>query len=165
MRTNANNVTTLPIGKKVLHGVTPRRAKLNQHATRNQLMTASAIGAVAVTLTGLSLNHLASGIATMTHCPCWQSWAMAIGVDCAFVSLELAQLTISDKLRARLASCFRPAIIGTLAWSAGLNALAFAGESTSPIMQAAAIALGLSIPALVYALTKIGAAIYLDSNH
>ena len=162
MKNETSNVATLPFAKPVK----PAKAQTRhaKHALRNQLSTATAIGAVALTLTALSLNHLASGIATMTHCPSWQSWAMAIGVDCAFVTLEVAQLTIGDKLRAKLASLFRPAIVGTLAWSAGLNALAFAGETTSPIMQGAAIALGLSIPALVYALTKIGAAMYLDSS-
>lgn len=156
--------TVSPI-RQVLHGVTPRNAKASRKAkakARNQLFTASAIGAVAVTLTGLSLNHLASGIETMTHCPAWQSWAMAIGVDVAFVSLELAQLTITDKLRHKLRNYFRPAIIGTLAWSAVLNAMAFAGQADSPLMQGLCIALGLSIPALVYGLTKIGAAMYLD---
>jgi hypothetical protein len=119
---------------------------------------------VAVTLTGLSLNHLASGIGTISHCETYQAWAMAVGVDCAFVSLELAQLTISDKLRTKLTRVFRPAILGTILWSAILNALAFASGADNLVMQIAGTMLGLSIPALVYALTKIGAAMWLDSR-
>lgn len=157
---------------RVLQFETPRstpKPKPISHKAKSkrqyQLMSASAIGACACVVTSLSLNHLATGIAGITGSSPWQSWAMAIGVDCAFVSLELAQLTISDKLRTKLAPLFRPAIIGTLTWSAILNAMAFAGEASNPTIQGLSIALGLSIPALIYLLTKIGAAIYLDSTH
>lgn len=139
-----------------------RAASKRRHKTDYQLATATAIGLCAATVTGLSLNHLASGIDALTHSGAAQSWAMAVAVDCGFVSLELAQLTISDKLRAKLAMYFRPAVIGTLAWSAGLNALAFAGQAESVAAQVAGVALGLSIPALIYVLTKIGAGMYLD---
>lgn len=137
-------------------------SRAKRKAMNYQLMTASAIGLCATTVTALSLNHLATGIETITHCPAWQGWAMAMAVDCGFVSLELSQLTISDKLRTKLASYFRPAVIGTLAWSAALNALAFAGDASGLPGQVMGVALGLSIPALIYVLTKIGAGMYLD---
>ena len=49
------------------------------------------------------------------------------------------------------------------AGSAALNALAFAAQSAG-WMLAPAIAMGLAIPALVYALTRIGATLYLDCS-
>lgn len=155
------NVVSLPKPKTTPRPAS-RKAKRKLH---HNMMTASAIGGVAMVLTGLSLNHLASGIASLTHCQGTQSWAMAVGVDIAFVSLELAQLTITDKLRTKLKNYFRPAIIGTLAWSAVLNAMAFANGTSGIIEQGLSIALGLSIPALVYVLTKIGGQMYLDMNH
>jgi hypothetical protein len=156
MSSNVTKLHATPT-KKVLQHVTRK----SRHA-KHQLLTATAIGVVAVTLTALSLNHLASGIEEITGASSLQAWAMAIGVDCAFVACELAQLTISEKLRAKLAHLFRPAIIGTLTWSAVLNALAFASHANSPVRLGVAIALGVSIPALVYILTKIGGLIYLD---
>lgn len=154
------NVVSLPKPMPKPRAVS-RKAK---HRVNAQLFTATAIGLCATVVTGLSLNHLASGIDQLTHSGAYQSWAMAVAVDCGFVSLELAQLTISDKLRAKLSSYFRPAVIGTLAWSAALNAMAFAGEASNVAAQAAGVALGLSIPALIYLLTKIGAGMYLDMH-
>lgn len=52
-----------------------------------------------------------------------------------------------------------PAIIGTLAMSGAMNALSFS-ERAEGLMLWPAIGLGLAIPALVYALTRAGAALY-----
>src|SRR5262245_745099 len=66
----------------------PRPRALNHRGTatrvtramRRQGATAVGIGAVAVTLTALSLSHLAHGIELVTHADGWESWAMAIGI-------------------------------------------------------------------------------------
>lgn len=142
----------------------PRPRTVRRRKIDYTMLTSCAIGGCAAVVTGLSLNHLATGIATITHCPAWQGWAMAVAVDVGFVSLELAQLTIADKVRAKLARYFRPAILGTLAWSAALNALAFAGQASGIAEQAMGVALGLSIPALIYLLTRIGGGMYLASR-
>jgi hypothetical protein len=82
---------------------------------------------------------------------------MASGIDLGFISTELAMLTASDKERKTLAKFANPAIIGTLAGSAIMNSFAFAREAEGAIMTGAAIALGVAIPALVYAFTRIAA--------
>lgn len=87
---------------------------------------------------------------------------MGIGIDCGFIGLELSQLVIGDKLRQKLERYSRPAILGTLITSACMNAFAFGIEAQNWPMLAAAIALGVAIPALIYALTRVGAAIYID---
>ena len=90
---------------------------------------------------------------------------MAIGIDLGFVALEGAQLTsASEKLRREVTKYTKPAIIGTLTGSAIMNAFAFAAL-TSGWMTGAAVVLGLAIPALIYALTRIGAAMYIDSHN
>ena len=66
--------------------------------------TAIAIGAVAVVLAALSLNHLTTGIEIITHASGWEAMALAVGVDLGFVALELSQLAIGDKLRRQSAS-------------------------------------------------------------
>jgi len=120
--------------------------------------------AVAVTLTALSLSHLAHGVEIVTGSSVWESWAMAVGIDLGFVALELSQLAINDKVRRQVARFARPAILGTLAGSAAMNAFAFAAQTVNPWMMAAAVTLGVAIPALIYALTRVGAALYIDCH-
>jgi len=118
-----------------------------------------------VTLTALSLSHLAHGVELITGSSRLESWMMAIGVDIGFIALELAQIAaIADRVRKQVARFARPAIVGTLTGSAGMNAFAFASGTANPWMMAAGIALGLAIPALIYALTRVGAALYIDCN-
>ena len=131
-------------------------------ALRRQAGTAVGIGAVAVTLTALSLSHLAHGVEIVTGSSAWESWAMAVGIDLGFVALELSQLAINDKVRKQVSRFARPAILGTLAGSAAMNAFAFAAQAINPYMMAAAITLGVAIPTLIYALTRVGAALATD---
>jgi hypothetical protein len=46
---------------------------------------------VTLVLLGLSLSHLAAGIALVTGAGPYDSWAMAIGIDLGFIALELAR--------------------------------------------------------------------------
>jgi hypothetical protein len=129
-------------------------------ALRRQAGTAAGVGLVAVTLTTLSLSHLAHGIEIVTGCQSWEGWAMAIGIDLGFVALELSQLAIGDKLRKQVARFARPAILGTLAGSAAMNA--FAAQANGYVMMA--VTLGVAIPTLIYALTRVGAALATDCH-
>ena len=138
-------------------------ARMNK-AMRRQMLASSAVGVVSVTLTALSLCHLAQGIEIVTSAATWESWAMATGIDLGFISLEAAQLmATTDKLRKAISRYTRPAIIGTLTGSAIMNAFAFASQTTGWKVYAA-IALGTAIPALIYAMTRIGAALYIDCH-
>jgi hypothetical protein len=57
-------------------------------------------------------------------------------------------------------------IIGTLAGSAGMNIYAFASQAGSnPFMLAAAVALGLGIPSLIFAFMRVGAALWFDCQN
>jgi hypothetical protein len=142
-----------------------RKSRRQHQADRRQVCGAAAIGAVASTLTALSLTHLAHGISIVTSAPAWESWAMAGGIHLGFVALEGAQLTsTSEKLRREVTKYTKPAIIGTLTGSAVMNAFAFSAQ-TSGWMTGAAVVLGLAIPALIYALTRIGGAMYIDSHN
>ena len=70
---------------------------------------------------------------------------------------------MGEKLRKHIARWTRHAIIGTAIGSAAMNAFAFAaqtgvgGEGTA-WMASAAVTLGIAIPALVYALMRVGTA-------
>jgi hypothetical protein len=69
-----------------------------------------------------------------------------------------------DKLRDKVARYVKPSIVGTLAGSAIMNAFAFAANADGAIMIGAGIVFGVCIPLLVYALTRIGATLYLDAS-
>ena len=132
---------------------------------RRQSMTATAVGLLACTLTGLSLAHLAEGITIVTNCPSWQGWAMAVGIDLSYIGLELSQVcAATDSVRKAISRFAKPTVIGTLAWSAIANAFAFAAHIDDWRLRAAAILLGVSIPALIYSTTRVAAGLYIDCH-
>jgi hypothetical protein len=104
--------------------------------------------------TSLSLSHLAHGIEIVTHSAAWEGWALAVGIDCGFILMELACITtVADKVRRVVERYPRPAIAGTLAGSAVMNAFAFASGVSTLQMQIAGSVMGCAIPALVHCLT------------
>jgi hypothetical protein len=128
---------------------------------RSQIAAAAGVMLVALALLGLSLSHLASGVAIVTGSGERDGWLMAVGIDLGFVALELAMLIAPAAVRPAVARYASPAIIGTLATSAAMNAFAFASHAEG-LMIYPAIGLGFAVPALIYALTKTGAIIYLE---
>jgi hypothetical protein len=127
-----------------------------QAGRRRHIAAAIGVLCVALVLVGLSLSHLASGVTLVTGSSERDGWLMAIGIDLGFVALELAMLVAPAAIRPAVGRYAAPAIIGTLAISAGMNALAFASHAQG-LMLYPAIGLGAAVPALVYALTKTGA--------
>jgi hypothetical protein len=155
------NIVKLPNNRQQA----PRaKSKTAAKALSRQRWTSGAVGGVAIALTALSLHDLVEGVRIVTHGGGWQSYAMASGIDLGFISTELALITAADKVH-KAVSCFgKPAIIGTLCGSAVMNAFAFARDAEGAIMTGAAIAMGVAIPALIYAFTRIGAALWIDCH-
>jgi hypothetical protein len=85
------------------------------------------LAATTVGLMAVSLTHLSDGVMQLTAIPEWQSWAMAIGIDCMLISVALAQLTAPSDVKRDIAVVAHCMEAGTLVMSAGLNALAFTG--------------------------------------
>lgn len=154
------NVVALPrIAAPAKHARATQR--INK-AVRRQTTVATSAGLVATTLTALSLSHLAHGIELMTACPAWEAWAMAVGIDCGFITLELLLVTaVTEAVRRRITRHARPAIVGTLGGSALMNALAFAFQTEGYMIYPAAV-LGLVIPALIYLITRAATTAYLS---
>src|SRR6185369_397831 len=101
---------------------------------RHQAAAGVVIIGVAMVLIGLSLAHLAAGVALVTHASTVESWAMAIGIDIAFVSLEGANILIAnEKLAASLRRHVNGTIAATILGSALFNAMAF-GSAASGLM-------------------------------
>lgn len=126
-----------------------------------QRTTGVATGVVALTLTGLSLSHLAHGTHVVTGASVLDSWMMAIGIDLGFIALEFCRLNAAPNIRKRIASYTMYGICGTLSLSAVLNAFAFTASSDGWWMLPAAL-MGLAIPGLIYLLTRVTAAMLLD---
>jgi hypothetical protein len=148
MRATSSNITALPTRKR--SRARPAQAKSISH----QQYAAAGVAAVAVVLTALSLSHLAAGIALVTKAPVAEAWAMAVGIDLGFIALEAAQLAAATAaMRRAICRYTVPAILGTLAASGALNALAFAAQADGLLLYPAA-ALGIAIPGLIYALSR-----------
>jgi hypothetical protein len=135
----------------------PKRAPSpgNRRAMQRQTWAAAAVCTVAVVLTALSLSHLAHGVRLVTGCPDWEAWALAAGVDLGLVACEISMLAAAtDKVRREIGAYAKAAIVGTLIASAVMNALAFSAQSTGWLVWPA-VGLGIAIPGMVYALSRI----------
>lgn len=143
----------------------PQRSATWKRKLARQRYTSYGTSSVALVLMGLSLSHLAEGIGALTHSGPSHAWAMAIGVDLGFIALELGQLcTTTESLRRSIMTWAGPTIIGTLLVSACMNAYAFASVATGYPSIAAACVLGVSIPMLIYVLTRVSVALWVDAT-
>lgn len=156
MTTNPANVVRLQAQTKKTRAPRVRQQSASyRRRLKRQRYAAAAVAIVGMVLTGLSLSHLAHGIALVTNAPQWEAWAMAIGIDLGFIALELAQLcAATPAIRRNVEQFTRPAILGTLAASAGMNGMAF-GYAAQGNMIYFAAAIGVAIPALIYALSRV----------
>lgn len=152
-----------PKPRRVRKPAVPKAAgeRVQRRGRRSHVIAAAGVMLVALALLGLSLSHLASGVAIVTGSGERDGWLMAIGIDLGFVALELALLIAPVATRPAVARYASPAIVGTLGTSAAMNAFAFASHAEG-LMIYPAIGLGFAVPALVFALTKTAAPIYLQ---
>lgn len=152
MTATVTKLKTAPAAKIV------KAVKATKNERRNQTIALRGIAGVALTLTALSLTHLTCGIAQVTGGSYAESAAMAVGIDAAFVALEVASIVPVTPEVAKVIHRFaHPAIIGTMLASAALNAFGFAAHA-SGMMVYPAVALGCAIPGLIYALTRVAVA-------
>jgi hypothetical protein len=80
---------------------------------------------------------------------------MAVGIDLGFIALEAAPLCATTQVAAKtIGRWSKPAIVGTLAASAVMNALAFTAQADGLLVYPAA-ALGVAIPTLIYCLSRV----------
>lgn len=142
-----------------------RTVASNPARLRRQRLAAGASGAVGVILTGLSLTHLAHGIAVVTSAAPWETWAMAAGIDLGFLAAESAMLcAASEPVRRTVGRWAHPTVVASLALSGVLNALAFAHGAEGWRVYAASV-LGLAVPALIYALARVAFTLATSGRH
>ncbi len=160
--TNTNIATFPRTTKSPAKQHVSRESRLMAKRFTRQAYAASAVGLVAMVLTGVSLSHLATGIQIVTGCQCWESWATAVSIDLLFVAMEMGTLmSATDKIRQSVACYTGPAVAGTMTISAVLNAFAFGAHAAGWMVYPAA-ALGLVVPALIYVGTKVAAKLWIS---
>ena len=154
------NVVTLPRNTNSQarkHRAIARATK----AVRRQATMACFAGLIATVLVGLSLSHLAHGIEFMGVGNA-EAWAMAVGIDLGFISLELLVVNaVTEATRRKIERHARPAIIGTLVGSSVMNAVAFGMQASGWFIYPACL-LGAVIPALIYLITRAATTAYLS---
>ena len=104
------------------------------------------------------MHHLAFGYQAVTGCEHWEAVVSAIGIDCGFLLLELAQIvTVRDTTLRFVSRWANPAIVATLAGSAALDSFAFMNGATTLFVIGASVLMGCFLPAFVYVLTRVSA--------
>lgn len=142
--------------------LTPSRKALK--VAKQNFWAAVACCTVAIVLTGLSLTDLANGFQIVTKCPGWQAWSLAIGIDCGFISFETALMVAPTKaIRDRRSTWATPAVIGLMTGSALFNAVAFSANADGYYVYVA-WGLGVAIPAVIFAMTKIAGDMLLEQR-
>ena len=120
-----------------------------------------ALSMVIATILGVSLQHLAWGIQTVTGTMTWSSWALATAVDIGMVASEITLIVLARRPDIGVTPFARRYVIATLAISMALNVLAFWPERITVIAAGLAIALGCGMPAGVYHLTRVAGKVWL----
>jgi hypothetical protein len=132
-----------------------RRGQAAPHARtrspreRLAVVSGSAIGAIAVGATALSLSDLAESIEAVAHSATWKAYALAIALDANFVATEAFSLFASAAVVKATARATATTKVITLTMSAVANSYAMAHAADGLIMQIACIIAGCSVPALI----------------
>ena len=138
----------------------PKMSAKTVRRTRLQHWSAMLLGTVASAMTIVSLTHVAGGVQHLTHgvVPDWQAWGLAVGLDINYVAMEMAGLVAAvQHVRARLHKLTKIGIPAVMGFSMALNALEFSAGVTNAYELAASVAMGLTLPALVFLTFRVAA--------
>lgn len=130
---------------------TEAAAVVRQSSTRRRLaiMSATAIGLVAIGATALSLSDLADSIQDVAHVAPWKAYALATALDLNFVSTEAFSLFATAAVAKATHRATLATKLITLSMSGIANAFAMAHGAETQILQAACIAAGFAVPSLI----------------
>jgi hypothetical protein len=135
---------------------TPKAKALSARMVRRIFWQKSAgmvLALVASGMTGVSLAHIAGGVEHLTNgaIPHWQSWAVAVGLDVNYIAMEIAGVVAAlQATKDKLHKFTRFGIPGIMVFSMAMNSLEFSAGAIGPYQIAAAVAMGVILPALVW---------------
>ncbi len=119
------------------------------------------LAVVILTMLGVSLEHLASGIQSITGTAMLGAWSLAVAVDCGMVTSEIALIMLSRLPDLGVEKYAKRFVIATILISMALNVLAFWPSELKAVPCILAVVLGCGIPAGVYHLTRVAGKIWL----
>lgn len=119
---------------------------------------------VNMTILGVSLEHLASGIIEISGSPAWSGWAMAVAIDLGMVASEVATIALGVAVPGVVAYAHRY-VVATIFASMVLNIMGFWPAETNIVGASLAIFLGCGIPAAVWHLTRISGELWMRANY
>lgn len=142
----------------------PNRVVMSRKVKAKIRWTSIFFGALVVSLTALSLDHFAHGITELTGDDSWLALALAIGVELGYIGIELARVLLPEPIWRNVGRMMEWTSRGCLAVSAAMNVLAFTSAEQSWSVFAAAAALGVLIPILIFVLARIAITIQQFKN-
>jgi hypothetical protein len=145
-------ITALPGAKATTKAKTTKAPKASRKPSlreRLAVMSAGAIGGVAVGATALSLSDLADTVQDVAHCATWKAWAMAAALDANFIATESFSLFATAAVAKATHRATTATKVITLAMSAAANSYSMAHTADNVVMAAAGVAFGVAIPALL----------------
>lgn len=157
---STSEVVTFP-ERRVRKGKALRKAPRPVRALRRQQAVGYGILSVAMCLTVVSLVHTSGGVGFITGAPMWEAWMFGFAVEASYLSLEVAKLTVTEKVAAKVGRCIRWTIAFTMLFSAATNAVAFAMTAPEKWTIAAAFC-GIVIPFMILTLSKVSGTMILN---
>lgn len=124
----------------------PRPSSLRD---RLAIGSATAIGAVAIGATCLSLSDLADSIGDVAQVATWKAYALGVALDANFIATESFSLFATAAVARATRKATMTTKIITLAMSGIANAYAMSTHAEGDYLKAACIIAGFSIPALI----------------
>lgn len=121
------------------------------------------IAACNLALMGISLEHLATGIAGIFGQAIWIGFAAALAIDTGMIAAELVTITMGSKLRETAVYAERY-VYGTVLASMLLNSMAFYANAEGPFHQALAVMFGIALPIGIWTLTRAAGGAWLAAN-
>ena len=144
-----------------------RRAtpKLRPFEKRMARYIVGSLGVVILVILGVSLEHLAHGIATVTKSAAWAAWSLSVAIDVGMVASEITLILLAKMPDLGVEKYAKRYVIATIVVSMALNTLGFWPADPTPVATALAVVLGCGIPAGVYHLTRVAGKVWLARSH
>ncbi len=118
---------------------------------------------VNLALMAISLEHLATGIASIFGQAFWVGLASAVSIDTGMIAAELVTITMGAKLRETAAYAQRY-VHGTVLASMLLNSMAFYANAEGVFHQGLAVLFGIALPLGIWTLTRMAGGVWLAAN-
>lgn len=118
------------------------------------------LAAFSLTMLGVSIEHLAHGLADYTGTAVWSAWSLALATDGGLIAAELSLIMFGSILKeVRQYAWGIIAIVLPLSMFMNWHGFAAGGKS-----EAMAIVLGIAVPLLLWLTAKLAGTLWIAAN-